>query len=126
MPSSLMASIYHIAPAADIERAARAGTYVPAAFATEGFIHCSHAHQVKQVAETYFAGQHGLVLLEIDPSLLASRVIEENLTGGAELFPHVYGPLPMSAVISIRELACDANGSFTLPCSVRAASGADA
>ena len=117
-----MASIYHIAHAADVERAARAGTYVPAAFAAEGFIHCSYAHQVKQVADTYFAGHHELVLLEIDPSLLASRVIEENLTGAAELFPHVYGPLPMSAVISIRELPCEPNGSFTLPCSVRAAS----
>jgi len=114
-----MSPIYHIAPAAHIERAARAGQYVPDAFATDGFIHCSRAHQVKRVADAYFAGQRNLVLLEIDPSKLTCPVVDENLTGGADLYPHIYGPLPMTAVISVRELLSDAQGSFSLPCNLR-------
>jgi uncharacterized protein (DUF952 family) len=113
-------SIYHIAAASDIERAARSGEYVPAGFAAEGFIHCSYASQVQAVADKYFAGRRDLVVLEIDPARLSSRVVDENLVGGIELYPHVYGQLPMSAVVSIRELACDADGRFTLPCTVRA------
>ena len=102
-----------------VERAARVGHYEPAGFVSEGFVHCSHAHQVKQVADAYFAGQRDLVLLEIDPSRVGCRVIEENLTGGAELFPHVYGRVRMAAVVSVRELSCDADGGFNLPCNVR-------
>jgi uncharacterized protein (DUF952 family) len=45
------------------------------------------------------------VLLEIDPSRLSCRIVDENLEGGVELFPHVYGRLPMSAVVGIKKLA---------------------
>jgi uncharacterized protein (DUF952 family) len=114
-----MQSIYHIAPAADVERAARSGRYSPPSLATEGFVHCSYADQVAATAERYFRGQMNLLLLEIDPARLDSRVVEANLDGGTELFPHVYGALPMSAVIAIRELRCKADGSFETPCIVR-------
>jgi uncharacterized protein (DUF952 family) len=121
-----MSAIYHIASAAQVEQAARAGQYVPAAFATEGFIHCSHAHQVKGVAQAYFAGQRDLVLVEIDPSKLTCPVLDENLSGGSDLYPHIYGPLPMAAVISVRELPCGADGSLILPCNLSAAPDAAA
>jgi uncharacterized protein (DUF952 family) len=41
-------------------------------------------------------------------------VIDENLEGGTELFPHVYGRLPMSAVVEIHELLPSAEGRFEL------------
>jgi uncharacterized protein (DUF952 family) len=110
--------LYHIAPARDIERAARSGTYAPPTLEREGFIHCSYASQVAATADRIFRGQPNLLVLEIDPSRLASRVVAENLDGGAELFPHVYGSLPMSAVLAIRELRCRPDGTFEPPCMV--------
>ena len=91
---------------------------MPSTFAAEGFIHCSRAHQLSQVLDTHFAGQSDLVLLEIDPSRLNCPVVDENLTGGSELYPHIYGPLPMESVTSIRDLTCDVDGRFSLPCTV--------
>jgi uncharacterized protein (DUF952 family) len=95
----LMTSIYHITSASEADAAVKLGTYVPDGFAREGFIHCSYEHQVAAVATRLFQGRTDLVLLEIDPSRLVCSVIDENLEGGVELFPHIYGPLPMSAVV---------------------------
>lgn len=93
------------------------GEYAPDAFTTEGFIHCSYAHQVSAVANRIFKGRTGLVLLEIDRSKLASRVVDENLEGGGELFPHIYGRLPMSAVIRVLEFPHQDDG-FRFPESI--------
>jgi uncharacterized protein (DUF952 family) len=97
--------MYHITTAAEAEHARETGEYTPEGFAAEGFIHCSYAHQVRGVMERIFKGREGLVLLEIDPSRLTCKVIDENLEGGQELFPHIYGPLPMSAVVRVHDLA---------------------
>ena len=92
---------------------------VPRAFEREGFVHCSHAHQVLATANRIFRGQTNLVLLEIDPRKLACRVVEENLEGGAELFPHIYGFVPMTAVEKVHPFPCDASGSFAANSEVR-------
>jgi uncharacterized protein (DUF952 family) len=111
--------IYHIAPAADVERAARSGIYSPGSLASEGFMHCSYASQVAATADRFFRGQKDLLVLEIDPTRLQCRIVEESLADDAQRFPHVYGSLPMSAVLAIRELRCRADGSFEIPCVVR-------
>ena len=94
--------LYHITSAVAAKAAVQSGEYVPEAYAREGFIHCSYSHQLSGVAERFFRGQTNLVVLEIDPQLLNCRVVDENLVGGTELFPHVYGKLKMSAVVRIR------------------------
>src|SRR5262249_33536570 len=99
-----MNAIYHITSAAAARDAEKSGEYTPEGFAVEGFIHCSYAQQVPGVLNRFFQGRTGLVLLEIDPSRLACRIVDENLEGGAELFPHVYGKLPMAAVVRIQDL----------------------
>lgn len=114
-------AIYHITSAAEVRQAGHTGEYAPSAFETEGFIHCSHPRQLIKVANARFRGRTDLMLLEIDPTRLACPVIEENLEGGAEMFPHIYGRLPMSAVIRIHEFPCTSTGSFELPDSVDAA-----
>src|SRR5690349_18237417 len=106
------ASIYHITSAREAEQAKKSGEYTPAGFEREGFVHCSHLHQVQGVANRLFRGRTDLVLLEIAMDRLDFRVVEENLEGGSELFPHVYGRINMSAVIRIREFPCDAGGLF--------------
>ena len=108
-----MASLYHITSAREAEAARKTGAYEPAAFGREGFIHCSHGHQVIAVANRIFRGRPDLVLLEIDPAAMDCKVIEENLEGGVELFPHIYGRLKMSAVIRVHFFPCDSDGRFS-------------
>lgn len=59
--------------------------------ASAGFIHCSDRHQFSRVANHIFRNTTGLVLLHVDKEKLLSEVVYENLDGGPEPFPHVYG-----------------------------------
>lgn len=65
----------------------------------DGFIHLSAADQVQGTLDKHFAGQSDLVIAEIDLESLGSLVRWEVSRGGA-LFPHVYGDLPLSAVLA--------------------------
>jgi uncharacterized protein (DUF952 family) len=78
----------------------------------EGFIHCSYARQVLRTADRIFRGVTGLVLLEIDPARLTCGIVDENLEGGTELFPHVYGLLTLSAVLALHPFPCATNCTF--------------
>ena len=89
--------IYRITEAADWSQAQRDGVFASADLATEGFIHCSEHHQVTRTAQKYYAGKTALVLLEIDDTLLGKVLVREDLTGSG-MFPHVYGPIPLSAI----------------------------
>ncbi|MEP7202496.1 MAG: DUF952 domain-containing protein [Ilumatobacteraceae bacterium] len=70
----------------------------------EGYIHCSTAQQWRGVIERYYAGAPGLVLLHIDEQLLASPVVYEQLPGAPEPFPHIYGPINLSAIVTAEPL----------------------
>jgi uncharacterized protein (DUF952 family) len=107
--------IFHITSRTEAAEAARSGEYIPEEFDADGFIHCSYAHQVTRVADFKFHGRSDVVLLEIDRTALSCDVIDENLEGQAELFPHIYGRLPMSAVVKIHDLPCRSDGRFELP-----------
>jgi uncharacterized protein (DUF952 family) len=107
--------LYHITFAEEFTDAARVGTFAPKAFDAEGFIHCSYSHQLLGVANRLFSGRADLVLLEIDPARLTCAVIDENLEGGTQLFPHIYGRLPASAVVRIHRFPCGDDGRFALP-----------
>jgi uncharacterized protein (DUF952 family) len=104
--------LFHITSHAEWQVAQAFSQYRPRRFAEEGFIHCSYAHQVKGVADRLFPGASDLVLLEIDPSRLSCRIVDENLEGGAQLFPHIYGPLPLHAVSAVHAFPCEADGTF--------------
>jgi len=65
----------------------------------DGFIHFSGADQVVETAARYFAGQGGLTMLRVDPDLLGDALRWEASRGGA-LFPHLYGPMPLDAVVA--------------------------
>jgi uncharacterized protein (DUF952 family) len=110
-----MTTIFHITTLEEADAAARVHSYAPQAFADEGFIHCSYPHQIRAVANRRFAGRSDLVLLEIDPQRLSCRVVAENLEGGTEQFPHIYGRLPISAVMRVVAFPCGSDGRFELP-----------
>ncbi|MGW0419993.1 DUF952 domain-containing protein [Streptomyces sp. NPDC003015] len=67
----------------------------------EGFIHCSTREQLPATAARFFAGVPDLVLLVIDPARLDVPLKYEAPEPGAEEFPHIYGPLPVDAVVDV-------------------------
>lgn len=111
--------IYHAALPGDWERARSAGAYAVStrgrSLDDEGFIHCSHRHQVEQVANGFYGDVPDLVLLEIDPAQLNVAVVDENVAGGDELFPHVYGPLPLYAIVAARPWSRGSDGRYVFP-----------
>ncbi len=107
--------ILHITDRESWEQALGAGAYQPPGFAEEGFIHCSTLQQVIAVADRVFRGQAGLVLLCIEPERLKAGLRFENLDGGPDLFPHIYGPLNLDAVTGVLDFPPGPDGLFTLP-----------
>ena len=112
--------IHHLALAADWAAAQEAGEYrtstLGATLDQVGFMHASHAHQVAGVAERYYRDvADELVLLLVDPDRLDVPVVEEVPDGGTEAFPHVYGPIPVEAVVEARPVGRTADGGFVLP-----------
>lgn len=112
--------ILHITTRAAWDAALAAGVYAPASLATEGFIHCSTAAQVVATANAFFAGQADLVLLCIAEARVADTLRHEPPASAAdpraaERFPHLHGPLPVTAVTAVLPLPCGADGRFALP-----------
>src|SRR5437762_2991086 len=74
--------------------------YRPASIDTEGFIHCSYREQVEWAANKFHAHEPVLLLLSLDPNRLVSPMREED-AGNGEKFPHIYGPIPLTAVVAV-------------------------
>jgi uncharacterized protein (DUF952 family) len=92
------------------------GQYSAESLAEQGFIHCSRVEQIMRVANSFYYGQSGLVLLVIDPLLLNSELRWEPGTDLAtELFPHIYGPINLDAVVQVIDFEPAPNGKFHLP-----------
>ena len=79
-----------------------------------GFIHCSFESQLQRVADAFYRGRTDVVLLSIDESKLTSPIREENTEGGTEPYPHIYGPLNVSAVVSARPLVPNSDGTLAI------------
>lgn len=95
--------IFHIATVSDWEAARASGRYTTSTrgrtLAEEGFIHASRGDQWQGVRERYYADvTEPLVLLVIDTDLLSAPVVEDAVSLGGETFPHIYGPIEVSAV----------------------------
>jgi uncharacterized protein (DUF952 family) len=104
--------ILHLAAAEAWAEATRAGVYRADSLVTEGFIHCSDPHQVVRVANARFRNRRDLMLLQIAVACLEAPLRYENLEGGDELFPHIYGPLPLSAVVRATPFPPGGDGMF--------------
>ena len=107
--------LFHITSKRDSDAAKHGGVYRPESLASEGFIHCSYAHQVCSVADRFYQNRTDLVLLQIDSSHLSCDVVDEDLYDSGEKFPHIYGELPWSAVVAVHEFPCTDTGGFCLP-----------
>jgi uncharacterized protein (DUF952 family) len=115
-PTAATRFIFHIAFERDWQSARQHGRYRIStrgrSFSDVGFIHAGFGDQVPTVGAALYADATApLVVLVIDTELLDVPVVVENLEGGDEGFPHIYGPLPTSAVVDVRR-ARVINGRF--------------
>jgi uncharacterized protein (DUF952 family) len=106
--------ILHIAPREAWQAAQVAGAYRGDTLDVQGFIHCSHPEQVAGVANARFRGRNDLLLLCIDEAKLTSELREEEGEPG-RLFPHIYGPLNLDAVVRVLDFQPGEDETFALP-----------
>ncbi|HEX7302954.1 DUF952 domain-containing protein [Lentzea sp.] len=105
--------LLHIITTAGWDAAQSAGSITPAV--GEDFVHCSDRGVVHVTAGKFFHGQSGLLLLVVDPARLGVPVRWEAVADSPLWFPHVYGPIPVSAVVEVHDFPCLPDGSFALP-----------
>jgi uncharacterized protein (DUF952 family) len=79
-----------------------------------GFIHFSTADQVRETAAKHFAGQDDLLLIAVDGDRLGAALKYEVSRGGA-LFPHLYAPLDLAAVLWVKPLPLGPSGEHQFP-----------
>jgi uncharacterized protein (DUF952 family) len=110
-----MTAIYKILPDTMWSDAQRSGSlHGSEVDRSDGFIHFSTAAQAIETAAKHFAGQHGLVLLEVATESLGEALRWEPSRGGA-LFPHLYGPLDVTKVRGAERLPLGEDGKHVFP-----------
>ncbi|RPH32718.1 MAG: DUF952 domain-containing protein [Bacteroidales bacterium] len=114
--------VLHITTYKEWEKAQQEGEYTAPSLKSEGFIHCSTIKQAVDTANIFFRGQNGLALLCIDENQLESICKYEPPAAGGQqnpsvgnLFPHIYGPINVSAVVKVVDFPTNENGFFVLP-----------
>ena len=110
-----MAIIYHMTTKGAWAAVDPSQGYQPESLATEGFIHCSTITQLLGVANGLYRGQQESIILFVEESRVAAKIIYEDCYETKQDFPHIYGPLMPSAVTEIIEFPCNEDGSFDLP-----------
>ena len=107
--------IYEIAPEAMWREAEKNGSFTGAPIdIADGFIHFSTATQLRETAAKHFAGQTDLLVIAVDGARLGEALKYEVSRGGA-LFPHLYAPLDLDAVVSVWPLPLGADGWHGFP-----------
>lgn len=98
--------LLHIALPSDWSAAREAGEYRMSTRDTkldeDGFIHCSYPRQLETVANRFYADVTELVLLHVEPELLDAEIRVESADDDDDDddYPHVYGPIPTTAVVA--------------------------
>lgn len=110
-----MPIIYKLCPSPLWREAEAAGAFqgMPVDFA-DGYVHFSTAAQVRETARRHFAGQDDLVLVAVDAERLGETLKYEASRGG-DLFPHLYGPLDLAAVLWVKPLPLGNDGAHVFP-----------
>lgn len=110
-----MPLIYKICPRALWRDAERQGRFTGAPVdVADGFIHFSTAAQVAETAARHFDGQDDLLLVAVEGDRLGDALRYEASRGG-DLFPHLYGDLPLAAVVSVEEMPLGPDGRHRFP-----------
>lgn len=109
-----MALIFHLITEQDWESVSGAQHWRPPSLAEEGFIHCSaDEEQAMRVVARLYPNRADMLALEVDTEKLNSPLVSEASRSG-EIYPHIYGPLDLSAVVKVRRVDQDGNGGYFL------------
>jgi uncharacterized protein (DUF952 family) len=106
-----MSNIFHIVAAEDWAAAGDQSAYRHPSLESEGFIHLSSRDEVVATTGRYYADVTGLVLLEVDPSSLDDELKWEPAPTMI-MYPHLYGPLPKTAVIAVHDWSPESQRAF--------------
>lgn len=109
------ARLVHLAERHLWESARGRGSYLPAEWDRDGFIHLSSLHQLLTPANRFYRGRDDLVALVVDAHLLGAAVVWEAGTGTVERFPHLYSALTPEAVLTEVTISAGPDGGFLLP-----------
>lgn len=110
-----MSKIYKIVPRALWQEAEAEGIFKGAPIDHEdGYIHFSTVTQLGETAARYFADQEDLLLVTVRGTDLGDALRYEPSRGG-DLFPHLYGALPLAAVLRVDPMPLDADGIPVVP-----------
>lgn len=113
--------VYTLVAATDWRAAQASGEYRGGADdLRDGFLHFSTAQQLRESAARHRAGAPDLMLVTVETGALGPLLRWEPAKGGGRvgLFPHLYGPLPMSAVRSAEPLPLDPAGRHVFPAAI--------
>ena len=102
--------IVHLCSRQDWQAAQERGAYRPDSLESEGFIHNSLPDQILWVANQFYPRESDLVVLWIEPARVEAEIRWETVPDGT--FPHLYGPLNLSAVVAVRDFTADEDGVF--------------
>ena len=107
--------VYKICDSALWREAQRAGVLRGAPIdLRDGFIHFSTAEQVRETAARHFAGMSDLMLVAVAIPAL-SDALRWEVSRGGDLFPHLYGTLPLDAVLWATPLPLDDDQQHVFP-----------
>lgn len=110
-----MRIIYKICPQSLWKEAEKTNSFTGAPIDIQGgYLHFSTAEQVKETASKHFAEQSDLLLIAIDADKLGPTLRYESSRGG-DLFPHLYAPLALSAVLWVKPLPLGSDGLHVFP-----------
>ncbi|MGC4174723.1 DUF952 domain-containing protein [Demequina sp.] len=117
-PDAPGSRLFHLALAADWAAAFEAGEYRVSTLGMTlddvGYLHASHAHQVQGVADAFYRGRSDVVLLVIAPERFPGEIREDLDPASGQYFPHLYGALPVGAVVAAPAVGLAADGTLDL------------
>jgi uncharacterized protein (DUF952 family) len=99
-PTAGIAQIFHFADPVAWQRAQTTGRYAPDGFAVEGFIHAATAEQIAGVVDRHLRGHGPRVQLTIECAALGDILQWEWSNASGDLYPHLFGPIPLNAVVA--------------------------
>jgi len=111
-------TLVHLCTSQEWDDAQRAGERRPPSLSESGFVHLSTPAQVHLPANRLFAGRTDLVVLWLDPARFAGEVRWEPgvpTDPASMLFPHLYAPLPVAAVLEAATYLPGPDGRFDTP-----------
>ena len=115
MEANIPELIYKVTSQTEWDTAQSVGVFAGAPIDfQDGYIHFSTEKQVRETVEKHFQGQVELLLLSVEIGRLGTVIKWEESRGG-QLFPHLYAPLAIEAVVEVTELPIGKDGRFIFP-----------